>query len=259
MSEHLALLSQYLRLRDVRFRLNNHLVTLIPKESYDVCGKALGISKKGVLYFETEDELSLLADYCIYTPGSDGRNVVERYLAESPPPAESDEMTVLRAMTHAYYTLFRVIGVERGVGVAVRDLFRGEDGFIVDVGFGSSANIGAMLATRVIPADGYLATGGAALPVDPKAAVRIADELAERGYDPAEFDYKQITPRQEAEVAAIVIRECRSTGMSSRIRYAEPQAQIPPLPTRAGRPRIGRNDKCPCGSGKKFKTCCGRR
>jgi preprotein translocase subunit SecA len=26
----------------------------------------------------------------------------------------------------------------------------------------------------------------------------------------------------------------------------------------AGHPKVGRNDPCPCGSGKKFKKCCGR-
>jgi preprotein translocase subunit SecA len=30
-----------------------------------------------------------------------------------------------------------------------------------------------------------------------------------------------------------------------------------PAPIKAG-PRVGRNDPCPCGSGKKFKQCCGR-
>ncbi len=29
------------------------------------------------------------------------------------------------------------------------------------------------------------------------------------------------------------------------------------MPAKAG-PRIGRNDPCPCGSGKKFKNCHGR-
>lgn len=24
------------------------------------------------------------------------------------------------------------------------------------------------------------------------------------------------------------------------------------------KPRVGRNDPCPCGSGKKYKNCCGR-
>jgi hypothetical protein len=31
-----------------------------------------------------------------------------------------------------------------------------------------------------------------------------------------------------------------------------------PLPTRRTEPKVGRNDPCPCDSGKKFKKCCGR-
>ena len=29
-------------------------------------------------------------------------------------------------------------------------------------------------------------------------------------------------------------------------------------PIRRGQPKVGRNDPCPCGSGKKYKKCCGR-
>jgi preprotein translocase subunit SecA len=29
-------------------------------------------------------------------------------------------------------------------------------------------------------------------------------------------------------------------------------------PVRRGVPKVGRNEPCPCGSGKKFKNCCGR-
>ncbi|MFY9327767.1 MAG: SEC-C metal-binding domain-containing protein [Georgfuchsia sp.] len=29
------------------------------------------------------------------------------------------------------------------------------------------------------------------------------------------------------------------------------------VPVVRGGPKIGRNDPCPCGSGKKFKKCCG--
>ncbi|MEX0679115.1 MAG: DUF1186 domain-containing protein [Pirellulales bacterium] len=35
-------------------------------------------------------------------------------------------------------------------------------------------------------------------------------------------------------------------------------ARIPPTTIRNTQPRVGRNDPCPCGSGKKFKKCCGR-
>jgi hypothetical protein len=31
-----------------------------------------------------------------------------------------------------------------------------------------------------------------------------------------------------------------------------------PKPIRRAQPKVGRNDPCPCGSGKKFKKCCGR-
>ena len=31
-----------------------------------------------------------------------------------------------------------------------------------------------------------------------------------------------------------------------------------PEPVRRSTPKVGRNDPCPCGSGKKFKNCCGR-
>jgi SEC-C motif-containing protein len=31
-----------------------------------------------------------------------------------------------------------------------------------------------------------------------------------------------------------------------------------PAPVKSSTPKVGRNDPCPCGSGKKFKHCCGR-
>jgi preprotein translocase subunit SecA len=34
-------------------------------------------------------------------------------------------------------------------------------------------------------------------------------------------------------------------------------AQEKAKPVRTG-PKVGRNDPCPCGSGKKYKNCCGR-
>lgn len=33
---------------------------------------------------------------------------------------------------------------------------------------------------------------------------------------------------------------------------------VKPEPVRRATPKIGRNDPCPCGSGKKYKKCCGR-
>jgi preprotein translocase subunit SecA len=43
---------------------------------------------------------------------------------------------------------------------------------------------------------------------------------------------------------------------NERDRYQEPQPR--PEPVRRLEPKIGRNDPCPCGSGKKFKQCHGK-
>jgi preprotein translocase subunit SecA len=51
---------------------------------------------------------------------------------------------------------------------------------------------------------------------------------------------------QSALVGADQGRESMSTGQESRVPY------------RKGKKKIGRNDPCPCGSGKKYKYCCGR-
>ena len=56
-------------------------------------------------------------------------------------------------------------------------------------------------------------------------------------------------------------------GLSSPAAAAEPQvrtssdSEVAPkieLPIKREIPKVGRNDPCPCGSGKKFKNCCGR-
>jgi hypothetical protein len=39
----------------------------------------------------------------------------------------------------------------------------------------------------------------------------------------------------------------------------QPECSPMDLPIRNSEPRIGRNEPCPCGSGKKFKRCCGAR
>ncbi len=43
-------------------------------------------------------------------------------------------------------------------------------------------------------------------------------------------------------------------------RRMPPPSALPPAaaPVRSAAPAVGRNDPCPCGSGKKYKKCCGR-
>jgi SEC-C motif len=259
MTNHADSLPLYKRFRQAGILLNRKLVKALSTEIQEG-GRRLGILRNDVLVFGSEDETHVLMDYCIYNVYRDGLNAVQRYLAKSPPPRDSDEMLLLQAKLEAYYSIFKVIEVQRGVGVVVRDILRDESDFIIDIGLGSSLRENAVFASRVIPIEGFLMTGGAGLPVSGTAMTKIATEM-KRTFS-SETDVRRLTPDQESDLAAMVIRICLESGAGSQIAYEIPgQPTSPRKQTSDARSvRVAnRNDPCPCGSGRKYKTCCGRR
>jgi hypothetical protein len=142
-----------------------------------------------------------------------------------------------------------VESVERGLGVTVRDLRSHETILVVDMGFGSTAQPGLVLATRLLQHDGFAITGGAALPIGilPKGEGQaLAQKLAE-SMTPDEKGYCDPAP---------MISACLKQGCSSNVQYQELVGQRRALTSPV---TVGRNSPCPCGSGKKFKQCCMKR
>ncbi len=246
------IISRYKHLRAVSRNLNNKLVKRLSKDDLHKGAKKLGILQRGVLVFNSEDESSVLMDYCLYDVRRNGRNAVEQYLIDSPPDPDSDEMVCLRAMQHAVYSLFVVESVERGLGMTVLDSLSNETILIVDMGFGSTAQPGLVFASRLLFHDGFSMTGGAALPVAllPKDQQQAVTKKLSEAVAPDEDGYFDPAP---------LIRACLSKGCSSHIQYQEPTGGvIGRQPTFSSRrsAKVGRNTLCPCGSGKKFKHCC---
>jgi uncharacterized protein YecA (UPF0149 family) len=114
-----------------------------------------------------------------------------------------------------------------------------------------------MLANRIIPLSDFLMTSGAPLPLDATTAESIATKLKQTY--PVGFDFHRLTPQQEADLAAMIIRTCRATGISSQVAYQVPEGRTGSLSRSPGPRRVGRNGPCPCGNGKKYRACCGRR
>jgi hypothetical protein len=260
MSQHAALLPRYKHLRQVGLHLNTRLVKTLPKSVLDEGGRKLGLLKKNVLTLDTEDEIAVLMDYCIHDIRRQGINAVERFLAESPPPAGSDEMVILQAMRQARYSLFIVEATEPGVGVHVRDLLRDEPLFLVDVGFSATGAPGFVLAARITAPEGITQTTGAALPfgvLPPGGQTEVVQGLVGKLKD---ADFRNLSPAEASELSATIIRTCLQHGAAEHIAYLEPGQALGPGRLPPGLPparRVGRNERCPCGSGKKFKHCCG--
>jgi hypothetical protein len=256
----------YKRLRRVRLRLNNELVGRLSRDVLDEGGKKLGILRRGMFVFDTEDESAVLMDYCIYDVYRSSRNAIGQYLQENSPDPESDEMACLQAMREAKYALVLVTGIEPGVGCHIRNLFTDETRLLVDKGFSQTARPGVLLATRLLDFGAFVTTTGAALPL----GILTSDESAawqrklSTGVDGGRED------------PAPLIRGCLERGASSHVRYegstpsrkSNDREDYRPIGALAqqrrtlakrGPAKPAGNRRCRCGSGKMFKNCCGKR
>jgi hypothetical protein len=262
MTQHAERLTRYQQLRRVGLELNTRLTKTLSKSELDEGGRKLGILQRDVLVLDTEDEIAVLMDYCLHDVRRHGATAVERYLAAPPAAVGADEMVLLQALRQARFSLFAVESSEPGVGVHVRDLLRDEPLFLVDVGLSRSAAVGLVLAARVMAPEGIGMTTGAALPagvLSPSQRSAFVESLA------ADFggtDLRDPSPEEASELAATIIRACLRRGAAERIAYVEPGQEGRPVgrsQALAPARRAGRNDPCPCGSGRKYKRCCGQR
>jgi uncharacterized protein len=77
--------------------------------------------------------------------------------------------------------------------------------------------------------------------------------------DPEMRPYKQpMTPQRREQLIVGMAVSAMGIYRYLRARRMEAQPTIDMDTFRRGAPKVGRNDPCPCGSGKKFKQCCGR-
>jgi len=64
-------------------------------------------------------------------------------------------------------------------------------------------------------------------------------------------------PQPPAPEAPQITTTVTTSGSAMAPAPAEPEVQLPKITIRRDAPKVGRNDPCPCGSGKKFKNCHG--
>jgi len=262
-------LAKYRRFREISRGLNQQLVESLDGETINEAGRRLGILRRNTLVFDTEDTMAVLMDYAIHHVRRDGLNAVERLLAASPPPPDSMQTKLLRALGDVRYSLFQVKQVFRGLGLKLRDVLRDETGLLTDVGLSQSVVRGCVLASHVYSLEGFWITTGTGLPVLPDFIEQLFQQVQQRfGRTPDGF--RRISREQQTELATLVIRTCLEQGVMDRVSYGEPRFHTAHGPARMTGPmtapertperaRVGRNDPCPCGSGRKYKNCCLRK
>jgi hypothetical protein len=114
-----------------------------------------------------------------------------------------------------------------------------------------------MIETNILPNIAELKMVGRVIPVRSQYAV----VLAYCGdFDAAEAEMARLAPYEAGldEKGRTELRNQRALVQRLRLTGAPPQWQMPTLPKTAPKiSKVGRNQPCPCGSGKKFKKCHG--
>jgi hypothetical protein len=258
-AERAVLLRRYRRVRATMRDLHSELLDSLPRDTFTECAEKLGFMVDGTLVFESEDESAVLMDYCLYDGWSGQHNAITRFLARQPYATGSDEMLLLGAMSEARYSLFQVESVTEGLGVSCRDLLRGDGGSIVDVGLGNTAVPGVILACRLVVLPELSMTTGATLPIDADTLMDIKSVLEDGPQAIGQVDFNNLTRQEQASLSSIIIRCALARGAASGITMQGPSRRPETRRRRQNAAkRPSRNDPCPCGSGKKYKRCCGR-
>lgn len=248
--------NRYKEIRKTACRLNNEILPkYLSKRALEVCGGKLGIMRGDTLFCASMDHMSVLMDYCLHNYADEGGTAVSRYLADFELDVHSDEYAVVKAMAESFYTIVQVEEVVAGVGVRVIDLFVGQEYLLIDMGFSETAVTGIVIATRLLPFDGFVMTSGAPLPVDAEMLTEIRDSILPKFGTVSERSV-QVAADRRADLTAAIIRLCLSEESSVRIEYEDVAGEPVISPVRR-EARVGRNEPCPCGSGRKYKKCCG--
>jgi len=250
------LVARYKELRKIIVELQNDaLLKYVSKKTLDVCGNKLGVMRNNTFVLDDMSQIGVVMDYCIYDYREGGLNAVALYMVNFQLDPDSEKYTVVKAMSESFYTLVQVKNVLPGVGAIVEDLMGDGKFLLIDMGLGRTAAEGMVIATRLLPFEDFVTTSGAALPVDQETLEEIFD-FAVQHYGTEDGEYLEVDTRQKADLTAAIIRMCIEGNSSEHVRYEDVE-NMPVTSPIHRETHIGRNEPCPCGSGKKYKRCCG--
>ena len=106
------------------------------------------------------------------------------------------------------------------------------------------------LADPVADRSGYHVEARSALARRPRRVQTTHAEVSALAKPPAD-------PRQQAQRDSDAFDKAIQRAEAATKNQPRPAEGAPAQPVERDAPKVGRNDPCPCGSGKKYKKCCG--
>ena len=150
LSTRAEVLTRYRHLREISKRHHSAVLDFLAKDAIIFQARRIGLAQGKTLVLDSIDDLNLF-DLAIHTAPKDRSRAIDRYARAAPLAPEFDELLVLEAMQRARFSIISTVRRHPIAGLIVKDLFRGVEVWLVDVGLESSLPEGAGLATRLRP------------------------------------------------------------------------------------------------------------
>jgi hypothetical protein len=212
----------------------------------------------------------LLIDCCAYSLRLQGETGIERLRRKRPAPRPGSAAdAVIEAAFASRLALVFVEDVDFGVGIDTYDVVRDESFFVFDGPVSLRARPGYVFLTRVYSVDELTLSSGLMVLMwkcqpedrDSFSAWFRATYLGLNFDGLTRHEVEAMEIRLLREMIAVVDRDRQAvpdlaSDLDDEALFDEPFACERSELRRTG-PNVGRNDPCPCGSGKKYKRCCG--
>jgi hypothetical protein len=178
-------LRRYRHLRAIGTDHHSAALTFLARPAFEEHARRLGLTMGRTLIANNEEEMALVFDLAIYTAKEGRSRAIDRYAKVAQLPRDSDERSMLDAMCHAQFSIWRVARRHDTCGLVVNDVLRQAEAWLVDEGLELSGASGMCFASRLCDADLFAITSGVVVPVDlPMLEDVLTDVLACRHADP---------------------------------------------------------------------------
>jgi len=158
--------ADYSHIREMQVELHSKLLKLQSNKDIVTCARHLGLLHKKEIIFNNEYELSVLADYRVYSYRPHGFNLAELYLRLNRTILTSRYIDLLTRMSVARYLLLRIDEVKEQGVLRVTDIFSEDSFTLVDNGLSQTLNKNDAIAAHFVDLGDYYIQSGAVLPID---------------------------------------------------------------------------------------------
>jgi hypothetical protein len=208
------LLDRYRRYSAIRRDIQSAALESVATSRLLAHAKRIGLSDGNVLFTDDDAELTFVFDLAVYTSEPGRTRAIDRCARKRAPVSHPDEALVLGGLQASRFSFFGMVGRCQPAGVLLKDLMRGDEVVLLDVGLEQTARPDDVYAMRVAPIEDFVVSCGVVVPLGAQAFKDIIDFLTD-----GEPDADLALLADDRRFAASLYKMAIEFGLMDRVEY----------------------------------------